>query len=133
MAIQYNQISREGIANFLLTYPTGIGTTQLRIYPTSVAYPNAAMSGTLSSTGQLVPFNVSFQRTGSTLNFTGSVVTSVNAVAAGTIGWWGLGSTNGYVCSDSFGLSGSGKVLTVSSLTTTVGQPLIISFNLSVV
>lgn len=140
MAIQYNQITREGIVNAFLTQVALFGnstTMTLRLYPTTVAYPDAPSATAVSapSTHILQFTNVIFQRTGATLSFTAGSTTAAATTAAGTFSWWSLqeSSTYGYIVSNSIGLSGSGSILTVSTMTPGSGTTVNISFNLSMV
>lgn len=136
MALSFNSFSKNGIINAL---NTGAGvfaaTSTLKIYPSSVAFPSSPINTTGSTpAGHIASYTgLTFSVSGNTI-YISAGTTSANTTAAGTFTWWALQSSvsgNGTWCSDSVGLSGDGKILTVNTLTPTNGQSVSILFNLT--
>ena len=114
-------------------FDAALGTRRLRIYPSTVPYPGAQNIGNYvyPSTHLLDYSALNFSISGSSIILLSGTL-AVNAVAAGTPSWWAfyLGNGNGIV-SDSIGLTGSGKIVTLSSNNISVGQSVTINFSLA--
>jgi len=105
----------------------------LRVFPSSVAFPSSPINTTGSTpAGHILSYtSLTYTLTGNTITITAGT-TSANTTAAGTLAWWALvGQSSGVgdIISDSIGLSGSGALLTVNTLTPTNGQSVSITFN----
>jgi hypothetical protein len=114
------------------------GAVYLRLYPTTVAYPNAAVQlatslplGHAAITGSIGPNRFTSNGTNLIIN-TGSI--SVTMLSTCNIGWWALEGINvtGIIVSDSIGLNGTPSIVTVNSMSPTVGQVVSINFTLKV-
>lgn len=136
MAIQYNQITREGFANSVLTtYLANGGNCTLRFYSATVPYPNTPSGIVSMLTGHILQTTVArVERVGSTLSFRADMNTSIATVGAGPIVWWAIGPGGASpIISDSVGLSGSGSIMTVNTMNPAALDTLTFSLNLSVV
>ena len=95
------------------------------VYQTNTSSPQA------TTADRIVTFNSLLGNQSANVFFLSGTLTAA-AVNAGTIGWFYLsdGNAPAFLVSNSFGLSGSGAVLTVNSLTFSVGASCTISFSL---
>lgn len=134
MAIQLNPYSKTGIITAMTLVPGMFSSSaSFRIFPSTVAFPSSPINTTGSTpAGHILSYStLTYTLTGNTITITAGT-TSANATAAGTLAWWALvGQTSGTgdIISDSIGLSGSGAILTVNTLTPTNGQSVSITFN----
>lgn len=139
MAIQLNDTTKTGIISAI----RGLQTTSspfttsstLKVYPSSVSFPSVPVNTTsgFPTSNILTYTNLTYSMSGNTIIITAGT-TSANASAAGTLAWWAIlpaSAAGGVTLSDSIGLSGSGSILTVNTLTPTNGQSVTITFNLS--
>jgi hypothetical protein len=136
MALSFNTFSKTGIITAL---QTGAGvfasTSTLKLYPSTVAFPSSPINATgATPAGHIASYTgLTFSISGNTI-YISAGTTSANTTAAGTFTWWALQSNTsgqGSWCSDSMGLSGEGKILTVNTMTPTNGQSVSITFNLT--
>lgn len=109
---------------------------RLNLYPTSVPYPSAPIekSGDLPAGALNATASPSFSQFNNSVVFSLGTI-SYTATVGGTIGWWAVfdnttATVNNVLISDSVGLIGSNKVLTVSNLSPTAGQIITIQFSL---
>lgn len=131
MAIQLNTFSKSGIMNILYAQPGTFASTYIRVFPSTVAFPSTPIDAQASLPGgYILTLNTAtnaYTLSGNTISIT-TGPTAANTTAAGTLAWWAIVGT-GAIISNSIGLSGSGAIMTVNTLTPTSGQSVTISFN----
>lgn len=135
MALQFNSFSKSGLLLALRQANLFGGSGhQLRIFPTTVPYPAAALSNSNSlPVGHILAYTgLTYTVTGNTLSITAGT-TSGTALAAGTLGWVAMFDNNSAIVTDSIGVSGSGSIITVNNMTPAAGQSVTITFNLTLV
>ena len=113
-------------------------TTQyLRIYPSTVPFPSSPIESVAGlPAGYILTYTGLTFTTSGTSMIISSGTTSANTTAAGTLSWFAVShqysETSHTFISDSIGLSGSGQILTVTTLTPGSGASVGISFVLSI-
>lgn len=135
MTIQLNNISKTGIITSLSEATIFASSSTLKIYPSSVSFPSVPVNNATGfpTTNILSYGSLTYSLTGNTISITAGT-TSANASAAGTLLWWALVPSSpsiGCIVSDSIGLSGSGSVLIVNTMTPSNGQSVTITLNLT--
>lgn len=125
-------------ALFQTLFTTALGLRTLRIYPSTVAYPGPdSIPSTYSlPTGHMLEYNnLTFSISGSSIILLSGTL-AANATRAGVPAWWSLNwgsnlsQSNGMV-SDSISQTGSGAIVTLSSMSVSSGQSVTVNFNLS--
>lgn len=142
MALQFNPFLKGatgilvGLKNNSAVFDT---TTQtFRVYPSTVPFPSSSIESFASlPAGYILSYSgLAFATSGSSMIIS-SGATSATTTAAGTLSWFAIGhqlsDTAHIFISDSIGLSGSGQILTVTSLTPGSGVAVSINFALSII
>lgn len=141
MPLQMNNFLKggSGLINAHRSGIWGATTITARLYPTTVTYPAFSIESSSSlPAGHIWTLNFSsanFSTVGNSLALTSGTV-SANTTAAGTFGWaaiWAVPTPSYVMITDSIGLSGSGSVFTVNTMTPTSGQSVNIAFSFSIV
>lgn len=141
MALQLNPYMKGTnglIRAFLTSLPFNAATITIRLFPTTVSYPTFSVESFSSlPAGHIWTINntsTNYTISGSSLIIS-SGTTSANTTAAGTFSWWSIhtpSTANSTIISDSIGLSGSGAIMSVSTMTPTSGQSVSIAFSLTI-
>ena len=137
MALQFNSFmtGATGIPNGFRGLSMA-GTPQIRVYPSTVAYPSTCPDSVASlPAGHIITYTgmtFSASATPGYIVISGATGTTANTTAAGTLSWFAFmnaasGSTQMFI-SDSIVLTGNNGVLVVNTLTPTNGQSVTISF-----
>lgn len=125
-------------ALFQTVFATSLGQRTLRIYPSTVPYPGPVSIPSSYSlpTGSMLDYtNLFFSISGSSIILLSGTL-AVNATTSGVPAWWALNwgsnptASTGMV-SDSISQTGSGAIVTLSSMSITTGQSVTVNFNLA--
>ena len=138
MAIQFTQNAKNGIAIALAS--SSILGSAIYIYSTALPFPSAYLRTSSSTFGgnssNRIASNTNVTYTRTNNRITSGVMTFTTTINA-TLGWFFIGedntTTDKRFISDSIGLSGSGALLVVNTLTVAPGTILTFQFNLSII
>jgi hypothetical protein len=138
MALTFNPYLKSNTTGILAALKSYLeSSATLYIYPTTVALPAVGATTLppgylLSITGSLTSFT-----TNGTDTITNNAVMTANPTGGGTFAWWAFGTIGSDLAknlwSDSIGLNGSGNILTVSTMTPTLGQAVTAVFTLKMI
>lgn len=132
MSLEFNQFSKNGLRS-ALSRLLGAGNTSLAIYLQDISYPSVEPSGLLAGYSVLYS-GLTTSISGNSIILSGNM--TLNSSKAGTISWFYLynqSNSANALFSDSVGLSGSGSILTVNTMSVSSGTSITASFSLSLI